>query len=283
MKIISDIKEIQMLLEQLRIKKKIISFVPTMGALHKGHLSLIEIAKKKSDVIIASIFINPTQFSQSEDFSKYPRQLNKDIKLLQKKCDVLFIPSIEKIYPKNFATYVEVENMSSILEGKIRPTHFKGVATVVIKLFNIINPHIAIFGQKDAQQVAIIKKIVNDLNFNVEIIVGKTIREKDGLAISSRNVYLTTEERKNATILFKSLQYAKHLIKLGETNSQKIIFKMKSLIQKNSKSHIQYIAITDLENLSEKEFIKKNEKILISLAIKFTSARLIDNVIVKAN
>jgi pantoate--beta-alanine ligase len=189
MRIISKDKEMQKVADELRKEGKIIGVVPTMGYLHEGHLSLIRLAKEKSDVVITTIFVNPLQFAPNEDYDRYPRDFERDVKLAQSAgCDIIFHPSVEEMYPQNFLTYVEVDKLTKVLEGEFRPTHFRGVTTVVAKLFNITKPHIAVFGQKDAQQALIIKQIVRDLNFDIEIIVAPIVREPDGLAMSSRNV-----------------------------------------------------------------------------------------------
>ncbi|MCJ7508015.1 MAG: pantoate--beta-alanine ligase [candidate division Zixibacteria bacterium] len=264
----------------LKRKGKKISFVPTMGYLHQGHLSLVRIAKKKSDVVVVSIFVNPTQFGPKEDFKRYPRNFARDKIFLQKEgCDYIFAPRMESIYPQGYSTFVEVDGLSSKLEGASRPGHFKGVTTIVAKLFNIVQPDIAVFGQKDAQQAVVIKKMVEDLNFKTKIIIAPTVREKDGLAQSSRNKYLSLKQRKSATVLYKSLALAKGLIKNGEKDARIIVNKMRRLINKEKDTKIDYIAITDTENLNSIEKIKG--EVLISLAVKFGKTRLIDNIKMK--
>ena len=274
----------QLLSEQFRLEKKKIAVVPTMGALHEGHLSLIRIAKQNADVVVVTIFVNPTQFSPNEDFNKYPRNLKLDITLIQKEnADVVFSPSLDEMYPKNYETYVESINSSKVLEGKFRPTHFKGVSTIVAKLFNITKPHFAVFGQKDAQQVFIIQQLARDLNFPIEIIVAPVVREPDGLAMSSRNVYLNTEQRNDANILSKSLRLAVKMISDGERNCSHIIDAMKKLISsKQTVTEIEYISIAKTETLEELDEIVPNTKALISLAVKFGNTRLIDNVIIQS-
>jgi pantoate--beta-alanine ligase len=254
-----------------------IGFIPTMGYLHEGHLSLVEQAKKENEHVVVSIFVNPKQFGPNEDFSRYPRDEQRDTELLKKAgVDVLFLPTVDEIYPEGFDTYVIVENISQVLEGEKRPGHFKGVATVVTKLFNIIQPDNAYFGQKDAQQVSVMKKMVTDLQFPIKIVVGITIREPNGLAKSSRNVYLTESEQKEAAVLFRSLQLALEKFQKGEKDSIKIKKEMKKLIQTTSGS-IDYISIVDPETLKELDIIKKDT--LISLAVYFGKTRLIDNII----
>ncbi|MBM4165376.1 MAG: pantoate--beta-alanine ligase [Ignavibacteria bacterium] len=282
MKIISSISEMQSLSGSLRLKEKKIAVVPTMGSLHEGHLSLIRIAKQNADIVIATIFVNPVQFSPNEDFNKYPRNIERDIALIQKEnADVVFTPSLEEIYPKNFETYVTTEKSSTVLEGKFRPTHFKGVTTIVAKLFNITKPHVAIFGQKDAQQVFIIQKMIRDLNFDIHIVVAPIVREHDGLAMSSRNVYLNVQERNDATVVFQSLQYAEQLITNGEFNTFSIKNAMKKMISsKRTVTEIDYISIANAETLDELDMILLNSKTLISLAVRLENTRLIDNIVI---
>jgi pantoate--beta-alanine ligase len=283
MKLISSISEMQSLAEALRSEKKKIAVVPTMGALHEGHLSLVRIAKQNADVVITTIFVNPTQFAPNEDFYNYPRNLERDKELLQKEnTDIIFAPSLQEMYANNFFTYIEVEKFGTMLEGKFRPTHFKGVTTIVAKLFNCTKPHIAIFGQKDAQQVFIIQQMTRDLNFDVQIIVAPIVRESDGLAMSSRNVYLNTQERNDATILFQSLQRAENLISNGERNSSSIKNEMVKIISsKQSVTAIDYISITNENTLDELETLSSGNKILISLAVRFGNTRLIDNTVIQ--
>ncbi len=281
MHLISSPKKMQQLALSLKRKGKKISFVPTMGALHQGHLSLVKRAKKLGDFVVASVFINPTQFGPKEDYKKYPRDFKKDKELLQKAgCDLVFAPRVKDIYPEVYLTYVNVDELSEKLEGASRPGHFKGVCTIVAKLFNIVMPDYAIFGQKDAQQAIIIKKMTEDLNFPVRIIVSPTIREKDGLACSSRNSYLNPEERKQAKVLYQALKLGEKLIKAGEKNPKKIVNKMRKLINKEKLARIDYISLTDNEKLESIEIIKG--EILLSLAVKFGKTRLIDNMKLKA-
>jgi len=280
MKIFRSPKEMQRICTSLKKKGKTIGFVPTMGYLHQGHLSLMGVAKKKSDVLVVSLFVNPTQFGPQEDFKRYPRNLKMDKRLLKESgCDYLFYPQIKEMYPEVYETYVEVEKSTKILEGAFRPGHFKGVTTIVAKLFNIVMPDVAVFGQKDFQQAVVIRRMVKDLNFPVKIIVAPTIREKSGLALSSRNSYLSDEERIQALSLYQSLNLAKKLIKSGERDSEKIIEKMKKLIQKQPQARIDYISINDSETLETLRKIKGN--ILISLAVKIGKTRLIDNINIK--
>lgn len=274
--LISSPKKMQEFALSLKKKGKKISFVPTMGALHQGHLSLVEKAKRLGDFVVVSIFVNPAQFGPKEDYKKYPRDLRKDKELLQQAgCDLIFAPRVEDIYPEGYLIYINVDDLSDKLEGASRPGHFKGVCTIVAKLFNIVQPDFAIFGQKDAQQALIIKKMAEDLNFPVRIIVCPTVREKDGLACSSRNSYLNTEERDQAKILYQSLKLGEKMIKAGEKNPLKIIKKMTELIEKMPLAKIDYIALADIEKLEPVKIIKG--ELLLSLAVKFGKTRLIDN------
>src|SRR5574341_754014 len=280
MKIVKSIKEMQEISTALKRKGKIAGFVPTMGYLHQGHLSLIKLAKKKSDVVVASIFVNPIQFGPKEDFKRYPRDVKRDTRLAGKAgCDILFLPTQRQMYPERYSAYVNVEKLSETLEGKFRMGHFKGVATVVAKLFNIVQPDLAFFGQKDAQQLVIIQKMVQDLNFNLKIIIGPTVREPSGLALSSRNTYLAEDEKKTAPVLFQSLLKAHNLIEQGERNSSKIIHEMEKMILSKPKTIIDYIAITDSKTLEQLE--KMSGEVLISMAVFVGSTRLIDNLKLK--
>jgi len=252
-----------------------VGFIPTMGYLHEGHISLVEQAKKENDSVVVSIFVNPKQFGPNEDFTRYPRDEQNDIELLEKAgVDILFLPTVDEIYPEGFETYVTVENTSQVLEGAKRPGHFRGVATVVTKLFNIIQPDNTYFGQKDAQQVAVMKRMIADLQFPITLHIGETLRESNGLAKSSRNVYLSEKDRTEAAVLFKSLQLAQEKFQKGEKDSAKIKNEMEKLIRMTS-GKIDYISIADPETLQELDFIKKNA--LVSLAVYFGKTRLIDN------
>lgn len=252
-----------------------------MGFLHEGHLSLIRNAKSECDIVVVSIFVNPTQFAPHEDLEKYPRDINGDSeRAYGAGCDLLFIPSVSEMYPEGFSSYVTVEGLSSVLEGEFRPTHFKGVTTVVLKLINIIRPNIAYFGQKDAQQSVVIKKMVNDLNVPVEIAIVPTMREQDGLAMSSRNVYLDPEQRKNAVVLSQSLDLAKTRIAEGVRDPKKIIAEMKELILSGGPTTIDYVEIVDADLLKKKDMLVSDDSVLIPLAVRFGTTRLIDNIII---
>ncbi|MCK4427298.1 MAG: pantoate--beta-alanine ligase [candidate division Zixibacteria bacterium] len=282
MRIVRSPKVMQKICGGLKREGKIIGFVPTMGYLHEGHLSLIRIAKKRSDVLVVSVFVNPTQFGPREDFKRYPRDFKRDRFLLESRLrrdDFVFAPRIKDMYPEGYLTYVNVDKIAHKLEGAIRPGHFQGVTTVVAKLFNIVQPDIAVFGQKDAQQAVVLKKMVDNLNYGIKMIIAPTVREKDGLATSSRNVYLSKEERKQAKVLYQALRQAKEMIKKGERKASKIVSKMRTLINKQPLVDVDYIAITDANSL---ELLNKiRGEILISLAVRFGKTRLIDNIKMK--
>jgi pantoate--beta-alanine ligase len=246
-----------------------------MGYLHEGHLSLIRRAREECDHVFVSIFVNPTQFGPKEDLAKYPRDLERDFRLIEAYTDVVWNPTAEIMYPTGYQTWVEVEAMTRPLEGAMRPGHFRGVTTVVAKLFNAVQPHKAYFGQKDAQQVAVIRQMVRDLNFPLEIVVCPTMREPDGLAMSSRNVYLDPEQRKAATVLFRSLSAAKGLYEAGERNAQVIRKKMKEVLASEPLAEPQYVSCADYDTLEELDEIKG--KTLLSMAVFIGKTRLIDN------
>ncbi|HDS01294.1 MAG TPA: pantoate--beta-alanine ligase [candidate division Zixibacteria bacterium] len=277
MKTVKSLKSMQRLAGRLKCEGKKIAFVPTMGALHEGHLALIRKAKKLGDVTVVSIFVNPAQFGPSEDFSKYPRTFKEDRRRLRDlKVDYVFYPDRESTYPPDYETYVNLEKMSKVLEGQFRPIHFRGVATIVTKLLNIVQPDIAVFGQKDYQQSVIIKKMVRDLNLPVKIVIGKTVREESGLALSSRNKYLDEEQKKRATVLYKSLMHARDMIRNGERNASKIKRSMRLMIDRMAGTKIDYIAITDDERLEQVR--RLSGKFTISLAVWLDEVRLIDNI-----
>ncbi|MEO0080478.1 MAG: pantoate--beta-alanine ligase [candidate division WOR-3 bacterium] len=279
MKVVRTISAMQRLANGLRQEGRL-GFVPTMGALHDGHLELVRRARSLCDHVVVSIFVNPIQFGPKEDFGRYPRNFKRDKDLLkQVGADVIFYPSADEMYPKDYATYVEVERLGRYLCGASRPGHFRGVATVVAKLFNIVNPHVAFFGQKDAQQAFIIRRMVRDLNFDIRLVVVPTKREPDGLALSSRNVYLSPEERKEAPVLFRALVLAKKLIRAGERNPARVKKAMRRLIQSQPKARIDYIEITDTREIVPVRRIKG--EVLIALAVFFGRTRLIDNLILR--
>lgn len=277
MKIAETINELKEIIKSNRKAGKTIGFVPTMGYLHQGHLSLIQAAKKENDFVVVSVFVNPTQFGVGEDLEAYPRDLERDARLSEAAgADVIFHPSVEEMYPGKYLTYVEVEEITKKLCGISRPTHFKGVTTVVNKLFNIVQPDKAYFGQKDAQQVAVIQKMVKDLNMNLEIIPCPIVREEDGLAMSSRNTYLTPEQRKAALILSKSLFAVKEMINDGCKDAAELKKFITSSISSEPLANIDYIEIVDAVTLDDISTLKGS--ILVALAVKFGKTRLIDNI-----
>ena len=271
-KTISEVRELRLKLSGS------VGFVPTMGYLHEGHLALVRQARAENSTVVVSIFVNPTQFGPNEDLATYPRDLDRDLKLLEREgTDIIFVPSGEEMYPGGFSTWVDVEKVTGRLEGASRSGHFRGVATVVAKLFNIIQPNRAYFGQKDAQQAVVIKRMVADLNMNLEIVVVPTVRESDGLAMSSRNSYLNPEERQSAAVLFGALSLARQLWQFGERDASKIRYEMKSLIQKEPLTQIDYVSIADTDTLEELNVIDRPA--LVSLAVRIGKTRLIDNIV----
>jgi len=252
--------------------------VPTMGYLHQGHLALVRQARADNSTVVVSIFVNPTQFGSGEDLTTYPRDLHRDLELLEEeKTDIVFVSSDEEMYPPGFSSWVDVEKVTDHLEGASRPGHFKGVATVCAKLFNIVQPTRAYFGQKDAQQAIVIKRMVADLNMNLEIVIVPTVRESDGLAVSSRNIYLNPEQRRAAAVLFKALSLAKQLWQDGEKDADKIRCQMTSLTQEEPLAQIDYVSIADSNTLEELKHI--NCPALASLAVRIGKTRLIDNML----
>ena len=257
---------------------KRVGFVPTMGALHEGHLSLVRSAKAQCDVVAASIFVNPTQFGPNEDFSKYPRAFERDRELFAKEgVELLFAPAVEEMYPAGAVTYVTVEGMSERLCGKSRPGHFRGVTTVVCKLFNIVEPDIAFFGQKDAAQVAIIRRMVRDLDIPVEIAVCPIVREADGLAMSSRNTYLDLQQRKAALVLYRSLQKVKREFESGESNAAKLAEQGRKLFAQEPSVRLDYLEIVAPDNLEALDNVESSA--LVAVAAFLGATRLIDNFI----
>jgi pantoate--beta-alanine ligase len=277
MQTVKSPKRMQKICAELKRRGKIIGCVPTMGYLHEGHLSLVRMARKRCDVLVVTIFVNPTQFEPQEDFKSYPRDFKRDRLLLEKEgCDLVFVPGIRDMYPEGYSTCVKVDKITRRLEGAIRPNHFQGVTTIVAKLFNLIEPNVAVFGQKDAQQAAVLKKMVDDLNYGIKMIIAPTIRERDGLALSSRNKYLSREEREQATVLYESLRQAKGSIGKGEKNAARIVARMRNLIKRRPLAELDYVAVTDAHTL--KPLSRLKGEVLISLAVRFGKARLIDNV-----
>ncbi len=275
---ISDLRKV---LKNERMNGKSISLVPTMGFLHEGHMSLIKEARKKNDIVVVSIFVNPTQFGPNEDLETYPRDLEKDSILCEKEgVDYIFNPTVNEMYLDDYATFVDTtSNITNRLCGASRDGHFRGVMSVVTKLFNIVNPDRAYFGRKDYQQVAVIKKMVNDLSFNVEIVDCEIVREEDGLALSSRNTYLTKEQRIDALVLSRSLKEAKEEILKGERNKEKIVNGILDKISKVTYSIVDYVEVLDAKTLEDIEEI--NRDVVIALAVNIGKPRLIDNIIVE--
>lgn len=279
MEIINRRQRMASLTRKLRRENKTIGFVPTMGALHEGHLSLIQEARQMSDIVIVSIFVNPTQFNDKKDLEKYPRDLTADATLLSEyQVDYIFAPDEHEIYGDNFSTYVYVENLTETLEGASRPGHFRGVATVVTILFNTIRPDFAFFGQKDAQQVAVIERLTKDLGFDTEIIIAPTVREESGLAMSSRNALLTREEKAAAEVIYQSLRAAKIAAKNGERNAVTLAEIVRAKIESEPLAQIDYVAVVDKETLESVDRIG-DAPVLIAVAVRFGAVRLIDNTI----
>ncbi len=280
MKTIADIQEMQKLAEQARRAGKVIALVPTMGFLHEGHLSLIRIADAEADIVVTSIYVNPTQFGANEDIDQYPRDLDRDTMLAEQAgTDVLFIPTDTAMYPHYYQTFVNMRNLTQGLCGAFRPTHFRGVTTIVTKLFNIVKPHIAVFGQKDAQQAIVIGQMTKDLNFDIEIKVAPIVRHEDGLAMSSRNKYLTPQQRLDVPVLYQALCQARDIIEKGERNATAVKKYMKKMIDGIAPNKIDYIEIVDAGTLEPLQKISGN--ILIALAVYIGKARLIDNILIK--
>ncbi|MCX7694766.1 MAG: pantoate--beta-alanine ligase [Caloramator sp.] len=280
MLIFKSVDEMKKYMKDIKRQGKSIGFVPTMGYLHKGHISLVKRARGENDVVVVSVFVNPTQFGPNEDYERYPRDEERDSRMCEEAgCDVLFMPTKDDMYRENYSTYVEVLGLTEGLCGAKRPGHFRGVATIVTKLFNIVKPDRAYFGQKDAQQLSVIKRMVKDLDFDIEIVGCEIVRDDDGLALSSRNTYLTEEERRQAPILYKSLLKAKEEIEKGERVSEKIIDTIRKTILEMPDAQIDYIEIVNNETLKPVEKIEG--EVLIALAVKFGKTRLIDNMVVR--
>ncbi len=280
MEVIKSIPEMKE--KSLSFKKggETIGFVPTMGYLHEGHLSLVRLARIKADKVVVSIFVNPLQFGPSEDYNIYPRDLERDLALLEKEgVDVVFIPDEKEMYPPDFQTYVEVTKLTQGLCGAYRPGHFRGVTTVVLKLFNIVKPDLAVFGEKDYQQLRVIQQMVKDLNLDVEIVSHPIVREESGLAMSSRNTYLSEEERHSAVALYQSLKMAERVIFEGERDAERVRTLIKDYLEKFPHNKVQYVEIVDPETLERVSEI--NGPVLIALAVFVGSTRLIDNRLIK--
>lgn len=283
MKIVNKVNEMQEIADSLRRNGDIIVFVPTMGYLHNGHLNLVRLAKDYGSITVVSIFVNPTQFGPNEDFHRYPRNLERDTNLLQElNVDFLFVPDINEIYPDNFYTIVKVSKYTHKFEGIKRPEHFDGVSTVVTKLFNAVKPHIAIFGQKDFQQTLVVKQLVKDLLFDIKIVVAPTTRHSNGLAMSSRNNYLTPDEQEKAAIIFKAIQKCIELIQNGEKRRKVINETLIQILQEVPEIKIDYACSVDSNTLEEPEVFSSGEQIAILVAVYLGTTRLIDNGITTA-
>jgi pantoate--beta-alanine ligase len=276
MKVIENIAEMRQARREL---DNPLGFVPTMGFLHEGHLSLVKRAREENESVAVSIFVNPTQFGPREDFKSYPRDTRRDLNMLQPYADIVFIPPAEEMYPPGFSSWVDIEDITDVLEGAKRPGHFRGVATVCTKLFNIVQPERAYFAQKDAQQLLVIKKMVKELDTPLEIVTCPTVREPDGLAMSSRNTYLNTDQREAATVLYRALELAQQLYGNGERDANTIRRRMTEMIEREPLAVIDYISVADTETLKELDNIEG--KALVSMAVKFGTTRLIDNVVLE--
>jgi len=280
MRVIENIHEMRDWSEAERCAGRRIVLVPTMGALHEGHLSLVREGKKGGERLVASLFVNPAQFSPNEDLAGYPRVFERDREMLEKeKVDILFKPSAAEMYPEGYQTYVDVERLGPLLCGEFRPGHFPGVATVVAKLFNIVRPHAAIFGEKDYQQIRVIRRMAKDLNFDVDVVGYPTVREKDGLAMSSRNVYLSRQERAAALSLSRSLKQAESLVRQGERESKRIVAAVRAEIEKETLARIEYARVCDTGTLEEVATVEGAA--VLSLAVRVGKSRLIDNTTLK--
>jgi pantoate--beta-alanine ligase len=280
MRVIENIQEMREWSETERRAARRIVLVPTMGALHEGHLNLVREGKKRGERTVASLFVNPAQFGPNEDLAAYPRDFARDREMLEKeKVDILFHPSVMEMYPGGYQTYIDLEKLGPLLCGEFRPGHFRGVATVVAKLFNIVRPHAAIFGEKDYQQLQLIRRMAKDLNFDVDVVGYPTVREKDGLAMSSRNVYLSREERAAALSLSRSLKQAESLVRQGERESKRIVAAVRAEIEEEPLARIEYARVCDTETLEEVATVEGAA--VLALAVRVGKARLIDNTTLK--
>ena len=265
-----------------REEDKTIGLVPTMGALHDGHLSLVREARRMCDVVVVSVFVNPTQFGPSEDFTRYPRDLTGDTcKLADYNVDYIFAPPVEEVYPKGFATYVTVEGLSEGMEGAARPGHFRGVATVLTVLFNSVRPDFAFFGQKDAQQTLVVRRLVRDLAFDIEVVVLPTVREQTGLALSSRNAYLADGEKKAATIIYRALSQAREVYLEGERNAKRLAETVRAQLASEPLARLEYVSVVDADTMEKFDRIPEDRSVLIALAAQVGKTRLIDNIIIQ--
>jgi pantoate--beta-alanine ligase len=276
---VTSVTEMRTLAEELRSKGQIIGLVPTMGALHDGHCSLIKQAAEQADTVVVSIFVNPAQFGPSEDFAKYPRDLESDLKRCEEAgADIVFAPPVEEIYPKGYSTFITEEFVGKPLEGVSRPSHFRGVTTVVAILFNIVRPDLAVFGQKDAQQVAVIRKMVQDLQFTVDIVVAVTLRDQDGLALSSRNRYLSTNQRQESLAISEALRYAKGMVEKNELRSDRLIAEATHILGQKRRIRVIYIAVVDRNTMEAMREVVPGQS-LMCIAVWVDEVRLIDNIV----
>ena len=280
MQTITTVSEMQALAADLRAQGKKIALVPTMGALHAGHLSLIQLALKNADIVVVSIFVNPTQFGPSEDFSKYPRELESDLAQCEKTgAHIVFAPSVDEMYPKGYSTYVSEEHVAKPLEGASRPAHFRGVTTIVAKLFNIVNPAVAVFGQKDAQQVAVLARMAADLNFPVQILTAPTLREDGGLAMSSRNRYLTPTQRQEALAINAALAFAKNMVERdGERRADRLVAEVTHILAQKRRIRLIYAAVVDRHTMEPMREADPGRS-LLAIAAWVDEVRLIDNIV----
>lgn len=278
-RLVTSISELREAIGSFRQQGRTIGLVPTMGALHEGHLSLVRASRAECDVTVVTIYVNPTQFGPQEDFARYPRTLADDLQLLRGLADLVFAPTDEAMYPAGYATWVEVGSVAEPLEGACRPGHFRGVATVVLKLFNLVGPDVAYFGQKDYQQALVIRRMVADLNVPIQIRVCPIVREPDGLAMSSRNRYLKPEERGRARVLWQSLQKAAELVAQGERNAAAIAAQMRQTILSAGEVRIDYVALVDPETLQPVEAVQRPT--LAAVAVRIGTTRLIDNALLE--
>lgn len=279
MEVINRRQRMASISRKLRRENKTVGFVPTMGALHEGHLSLVKEAKQMCDIVVVSVFVNRTQFGVGEDFEKYPRDLTADAALLAEyEVDFVFAPEHSEIYGEGFSTYVDVEVVSDAFEGASRPGHFRGVATIVTILFNAVRPDFAFFGQKDGQQVAVIRRLVKDLGFETEIVVVPTVREESGLALSSRNAYLSPEDKQKASVMFAALREAKIEFRKGERNAARLTETVKKLVSAEPAAELDYVGVVDRETLQPVDKIEDNEVMIVG-AMRLGGVRLIDNIV----
>ncbi len=281
MRIIRSTSSLQQLIKKIKLTGRTVGFVPTMGALHEGHRALLRRCRRENDIVVLSVFVNPKQFGPKEDLAKYPRREHDDKKLAKKeKVDIIFLPSVKEMYPEGYVTYIEVERMTQALCGRSRPGHFKGVTTVVGKLLNIVMPDRLYLGQKDAQQAAVLARMTRDLSFSVTVKICPTVREPDGLAMSSRNEYLTVDQRKEAAVLYRALRETRRSVTAGDRSAKMIVNKIRSRITRESSGRIDYVECVDADTLAPLKRIQG--KTLIALAVWFGKTRLIDNIVVQA-